>query len=71
MILGPQRQIRPAKAEAAPSQFLKSLRRRDFMNQMKIDEDDGRCIRLRDNDVRIPDFVVKSFRHRVAQPTYK
>ena len=56
VIHGRQRPVRPAYGNAAPPQAFKGLGRGHLMDQVQIDVEHRRTIRVLGDDVRVPDF---------------
>ena len=54
-----KRQIGPAHRPASYTQPFESLRARDFMNEMAIDEDEASAIVTSADDMRVPDLLVE------------
>ena len=64
VIHGGEREIRPAQLEAARAQLRVGLRRRHFVREVQIDEQDGGRIGGLGNDhVVVPDFFEHGFWH--------
>ena len=56
--------IGPADFQSALAQAGKGLRRGDFVDQVQVDIQDGRGIRLLGHNVSVPDFFKQGLRHR-------
>jgi hypothetical protein len=52
-----KRQVGPADFAAGCTQSVERLRRGDFMQQVKVDVDDGRLVIWREDKVRLPEFL--------------
>ena len=51
VVRGSQRQVRASHAQAALSQFVESLRRGDFVDQVQVDEENRGRIGFRNDNV--------------------
>src|SRR6185369_10413213 len=68
VIDGRDREIRTADATARETEPFESLRRRDFVDEMKVDVQECRpSLRLAD-DVRVPNLFERGSRHTSLRP---